>query len=273
MTTWGQYVDSITAHMALYQTTARRLAAAAELQPGMAVVDLACGTGLTAMAALKEVPDGLRLTLVDSDTSVLEQAKRNLGEQAAAYHAVPPEQLASVVDGKVDRVLCNLGFFGFRQPEAVLEQARQVLKPTGRLCFTLSGTYFNTGGGVVSPQWAYLRLLHQCGLIQRPVNEVERLPNQRSIEGNLQQARLKPFHYEMFEVPEANDGEELRNLLRLQPVIEGDTFREAVDRSLAALAELAEPMAAMSPRWRAVLFMAQPQISPEEALMLRFGPK
>lgn len=273
--TWGEYYQAIASQMALYRQSNRRLAELADLRPGMAVLDLACGSGLTSLAALNEVPEGLRLYLADSSPAMIAEAKRQVGDRAAAYHVADAVEIAGFVPEKLDRVLCNLSLWYFSKPEAVLEQCRKLLKPTGRLCFSLLGTYFNTGGGVVSPQWAYVRELHERGELPRALPEVERLPNQRSIEGTLNGVRFKPFHYSMQEIettaPETEPGGELHNWLRLYPALGGETREEAVARSLAPLPDLAEAIAAWRPRWRVVHFMAQPAISPEEALQLKFG--
>lgn len=275
MATWGEYYHRTASQMALFRDSSRRLVELAELRPGMAVLDLASGSGLAALAALDAVPEGLKLYLLDSDPTMIEAAKAQIGDRAAVYHVADAEAALDLIDEKLDRVLCNLSFWYFPRPEAVLRKLRGLIKPLGRLCFNLSGTYFNTGGGVVSPQWALTRLLHQRGDLPRALPEVERLPNQRSIEGTLMQSGFKPFRYDLLEIesprPETEPGGELYNLLKLYPVLPGGTHQEAVARSHAALPSLAGAIEAMQPRWRTVTFLAQPQISPEEAIMLKFN--
>jgi SAM-dependent methyltransferase len=275
---WGEYYHQIASQMALFRESARALVAAAELRPGMAVLDLACGSGLVSLAALEAVPEGLELHLLDASPSMIAEAQRQVGARAASYHTADAAAVAGLLpERKLDRVLCNLSLWYFRSPEAVLTELRKLLKPTGRLCFTLSGTYFNTERDVVSPEWALLRALHQRGLAARTVHDIDRLPNQRSIEGTLHGVQFKPFHYAMQEiattVPEAEPGGELYNLMRLYPALPGEDHREAVERTLALLPELAGEIAARHPRWRTVSFMAQPNINPEEVLMMRFGGK
>jgi len=276
MSTWGEYYHEIASHMALYRESNRRLAELAELRPGMTVVDVGCGSGLTALAALEQVPDGLSLILVDSQPAMIDQARHLLGDRAQVYHVADAADAADLIGEKVDRVLCNLALGSFRSPEDVLARWRGKIKPTGRFCFTLSGTYFNTGGHLetVSPQYAFIQELQQRGLLSRGLPAVDRLPNQRSIEGTLIGARYKPFHYEVqaieSPVPEAEPGGELYNLLRLSPALPGRDHQEAVARSLEALAPLAGAIAAHQPAWRVVHFMAQPSLSPEEILMSKF---
>lgn len=277
VTTWGQYYHGIASQMALYRASNRRLCELADLRPGMTVVDLGAGSGLTALAALEQVPEGLKLILIDKSPSMIEEARRHLGDRAAACHVAEATEAAELIEEKVDRVLCNMALWTFPNPEQMLARWREKIKPTGRLCFTLFGTYFNTGGDVVSPQYALIQELHRRGELSRGLPAVDRLPNQRSIEGTLNSARYKPFHYEVQEIesaqPDTEPGGELYNLMRLTPAMPGQDHHEAVANSLAALPHLAEAVGAAKARWRVVHFMAQPSVSPEEILMARFGNK
>jgi len=273
--TWGQYYHEIASTMGLYCCTNAQLARQAGLCAGMTVVDLGAGSGLTAMAALDQVPQGLRLSLVDLSPSMIAEARKHLGERVEAYHVCDAASLSTVIPGKVDRVLCNLSFWYFRQPEAVLAEVKKILKPTGRLCFTLLGTHFNTGGSVVSPAWALQKVMHDRGMLPKAPLEVERMPNQRSIEGTLNGAGFKPFHYEMIDIatasPETQPGGELHSWVRLFPVTDGADPYAAAAKSVSLLPDLAGDIAAWQPRWRAALFMAGPNVDPVEALMSRLG--
>lgn len=275
MATWGEYYHAIAREMALYQESNRRLAELAELRPGMRMVDLAGGSGLTSLAALQQVPEGLEITLIDSSAAMVDAARQLLGGRVAAYHVADAEAAADLIEGKVDRVLCNLSLWYFKNPEAVLRRWREKIEPTGRLAFTLLGTFFNTGGDRVSPQYALIQELHRRGDLNRGLPAVDRLPNQRSIEGTLMGARLKPFHFEVQAInatrPETEPGGELYSLMRLTPALGGADHQEAVAKSLAALPELAEAVSAWHPCWRVAHFMAQPSLSPEEILMAKFG--
>jgi ubiquinone/menaquinone biosynthesis C-methylase UbiE len=273
MTTWGEYYHAIASRMALYTESNRSLAEAADLRPGLKVVDLACGSGLTSLAALEAVPAGLDLTLLDSDPSMVAAARTHVGARATC-HVADALDIAAHVPDKVDRVLCNLAFFSFRDPEAVLREVRKVLKPTGRIVFSLLNTYFNINGTLVSPQWALLRHLHAAGRIARGVNDVDRLPNQRSIEGTLSGAGYKPFFYKATAiestVPDWEPGGELYQQLDLYPVFGG---ADGPKQSHAALQEATPAIAALPVGWRVVVFAAQPQLGAEEAFRLRFGGK
>lgn len=275
MDDWGEYVHGIAAQMALYRESARRLCELAELRPGMTVVDLGAGTGLTSAAALDQVPGGLQLTVVEADPSLLAAVRRRIGSRAGAYHAADPIAAADLIPGKVDRVLCNLALLSFRDPEGVLRAWRSKIKPTGYFCFSLSGTYFNVLRDQVTPQYVFIQELHRQGLLPRGLPSVERLPNQRSTEGTLKGAGYKPVRYEAqaipTERPETEPGGELYNLMRIRPALPGKDHRDAVERTLAALPAAAEAIAAQKARWHVVHFVAQPALTPEELLLERFG--
>lgn len=275
MADWGEYVHGVSAQMALYRESARRLCELADLRPGMTVVDLGAGTGLTSLAALDLVPEGLELIAVEASPALLAAARARLGGRAAAYHNADAVAAASLLSGKVDRVLCNLALLSFRDPEGVLRAWRSRIRPAGLLCFSLSGTWFNALRDQVTPQYVLLRELHRQGLLPRGVPPVERLPNQRSIEGTLRDAGFKPVHYEVQEIPsprpETEPGGELYNLMRLSPALPGRDRAEAVQRSLDALPGVAEAIAASGARWRVVHFTAQPALTPEEVLQERLG--
>lgn len=287
MSTWGQYYHAIASQMALYRESNRRLAELADLKPGMTVVDLGCGSGLTSLAALEQVPEGLQLILIDSSPSMIEEARRNLGDRVQAYYVADAAAVAdateaggaggAVIPAKVDRVLCNMSLLSFRNPEAVLARWRRLIKPTGRLCFSLSGTYFNVGSEVVSPQYAFIQALHQRGDLARGLPAVDRLPNQRSIESTLNSKGFKPFAFEVQEIPSASPetepGGELHNLMRLTPALPGRDHQAGVEQTLAALTELSDEVGAQGPRWRVAHFMAQPSLSPEELMMSRFSKR
>jgi SAM-dependent methyltransferase len=269
----GSYYHAIAEQMAIYRESNRRLAEAAELRPGMRVVDLACGSGLTSLAALDAVPAGLDLTLIDSSQSMIDEARRNLEARgvSATYHVADAAAICQLVTEKVDRVLCNLSLWYFAKPEDVLRELRKVIKPAGRLCFSLLGSYFNVGGEVVSPYWALVKVLAERGVLPRALPDVDRLPNQRSIEGTLAGAGFKPLSFALDEI-DAPD-EELANWLRLYPIANGATRAEAVEKSLALLETARDEIAQWKPHWRTVRFQAQPQINPEEILMAKFAGK
>lgn len=113
--------------------TRREIAAAlldaAALVPGQSVLDLASGPGLLARAAARAGDAGL---VIASDISQGQlQCCPDLPRVAADGEALP---LASA---SVDRVLCGLGLMFFPDEEAALREMRRVLRPGGRIAFSV----------------------------------------------------------------------------------------------------------------------------------------
>jgi ubiquinone/menaquinone biosynthesis C-methylase UbiE len=124
---------------AIGRPVATRLIAAAELQPGERVLDVACGTGAVARLARKAVgPEG--------GVSGLDV---NPGMLSAARAATPPEMEIDWVESPAedmplpaaafDAALCSMGVQFFEDREAGLREMRRVLSPGGRAALTLPG--------------------------------------------------------------------------------------------------------------------------------------
>lgn len=267
MSTWGEYYRQVAGGMALYRESNRQLVELANLRPGMRVLDLASGAGLTSNAILAAVPEGLELHLLDSDESMLAAAKAQLGEQVAGYHLGDAAQVGELFPAGAplfDRVLCNLSFLSFRDPEAVLRALQGLVKPVGQLLFSLQNTTFNLGGEAVSPYWSLQALLAESGELQRAPSPPERLPNQRSIEGTLQATGWKPMSFTVQEL--GADQAELLGQLQLAPLPLAERFHTAVARSV----DRAEALkGTLQGDWRVVHFQAQPAADPLKALQAK----
>lgn len=117
------------------------LLAGATLLPGERVLDLACGTGLVTLAAARAVgPSGQALgtDLSGEMVALAAQQARRQGVPNAGFTRMDAEQLA-VADGSVDVVLCSLGLMYVPEPQRVLNEARRVLRPGGRLVVSVWG--------------------------------------------------------------------------------------------------------------------------------------
>lgn len=106
-----------------------------EVQPGEAVLDLGCGTGLLALAAARR---GARVTAVDADLRAVESARRTLDANDAAAEVLISDCAQAVLDRCFDVVVCNPPFHqgvgvAYDVARQMVRDAAAVLRPGGRL--------------------------------------------------------------------------------------------------------------------------------------------
>ena len=146
--------------ISFYQITNRELVAAAQLQSGMKVVDLACGAGLTSQTILDLPGEEIIIYAVDIAQEMLKQAGRNVRSRAAHFIHASADDFSQHIPEQVDRVLCNSAFWHFPDPDAVLGEVHTVLKPTtGRFLFNIPDQDFDFGDGKGSEMAQVVALL------------------------------------------------------------------------------------------------------------------
>ena len=100
---------------------------AAHVAPGMSVLDVATGTGLSAEAALAAVGPTGHVTAADISPAMVEKARERLRKAPNVYVSVEDGQALSFSDVSFDAVLCNLGLMFFPDPVRGLSEIRRVL--------------------------------------------------------------------------------------------------------------------------------------------------
>jgi len=108
-----------------------RLLDAAQISPGLRALDLACGTGIAASLAAAR---GAKAQGVDFSPAMLKAARQRypaMEFREADANALPFE------DQSFDLVLANFGVNHFAFPLDALGEVRRVLKPGGRVVFTV----------------------------------------------------------------------------------------------------------------------------------------
>jgi len=128
---------------ALFGSWPPRMVAAAQLQPGMRVVDVACGTGVLAIeAASATAPDGA-VVGVDLNPGMLAVARRKAPELewTQARAEALPLQTASF-----DAALSQFGLMFFEDKEAAVAEMWRVLRPGGRLVIAVWDSLENAPG-------------------------------------------------------------------------------------------------------------------------------
>jgi ubiquinone/menaquinone biosynthesis C-methylase UbiE len=111
---------------------------AAHIAPGMRVLDIATGTGLSAEAALAAVGHTGHVTAADVSPAMAEKARERLGKAPNASVFVEDGQALSFADCSFDVVLCNLGLMFFPDPVRGLSEFRRVLRPGGRVAVSVN---------------------------------------------------------------------------------------------------------------------------------------
>jgi ubiquinone/menaquinone biosynthesis C-methylase UbiE len=111
---------------------------AADIAPGMRVLDIATGTGLSAEAALAGVGPTGHVTAADISPAMAEKARERLGKAPNVSVSVEDGQRLSFADESFDAVLCNLGLMFFPDPVRGLSEFRRVLRPGGRAAVSVN---------------------------------------------------------------------------------------------------------------------------------------
>jgi ubiquinone/menaquinone biosynthesis C-methylase UbiE len=114
---------------------------AADVRPGMRVLDIATGTGLSAEAALTAVGPTGHITASDLSPAMFDKARERLGNAPNASVSVEDGQALSFLDGSFEAVLCNLGLMFFPDPVRGLSEFRRVLRPGGRVAVSVNTVF------------------------------------------------------------------------------------------------------------------------------------
>src|SRR5260370_12687184 len=111
---------------------------AVHIAPGMHVLDIATGTGLSAEAALAAVGPSGYVMATDVWPAMAEKERECLEKAPNALVSVEDGQALSFADGSFDVVLCNLGLMFFPDPVRSLSEFRRVLRPGGRVAVSVN---------------------------------------------------------------------------------------------------------------------------------------
>ncbi|HUS54070.1 MAG TPA: class I SAM-dependent methyltransferase [Thermohalobaculum sp.] len=123
------------------------------LQPGMRVLETACGTGLLTLRVADLIAPGGSLLATDiSGEMIAETATRaaSVGLGNVKTARMGGEEL-DVDDGVFDAALCALGLMYVPNPIKALAEIRRTVKPGGRVAVALWGERRNCGWAEIFP--------------------------------------------------------------------------------------------------------------------------
>lgn len=113
------------------------LVAAARLQPGERVLDVACGTGVVARLAAKGVGPSGAVAGLDIHPAMLAVARRE-SPPALQWYEAGAESMP-LADASFDVVLCQMGLQFVTDKLAALQELRRVLARGGRALISVPG--------------------------------------------------------------------------------------------------------------------------------------
>lgn len=133
---------------------------------GQTLLELAAGVGDTGFIAARLTGTEGRLISSDFSPSMVEGARRRANEldiTNAEFQVMDAENMDLDTDS-VDGVLCRWGYMLMSDPATAFKETRRVLKPEGRLCFSVFA-------GPEQNPWAALpaRTLIEGGFMKPPV--------------------------------------------------------------------------------------------------------
>jgi len=128
---------------ALFAAWAPRVVAAAALQPGQRVVDVACGTGVLAMEAALATSPGGQIVGVDPNPGMLAVARRKAPD--ISWLEAPAEALPLEAES-FDAAVSQFGLMFFEDQHAAIAEMWRVVRPGGRLAIAVWDSLDNTPG-------------------------------------------------------------------------------------------------------------------------------
>lgn len=134
--------DGYARNFPMYRDTSRDLVEIAGIKPGMVVVDLAAGTGVTTQAILERIDEYSNVILVDQAEEMLNKAREKFPTASIKFVVSQAEELDEKVDELVDMVICNSAFWQMKA-KSTFRAVSNILKDGGIFAFNLPDSFFS----------------------------------------------------------------------------------------------------------------------------------
>jgi ubiquinone/menaquinone biosynthesis C-methylase UbiE len=110
-------------------------------QPGETLLEIAAGVGDTGLAAAARLGSSGKLISTDFSEPMVAAARRRaeeLGVSNVEFRTMDAERM-DLADDSIDGALCRWGYMLMADPAAALRETRRVLRPGGRVAFSVWG--------------------------------------------------------------------------------------------------------------------------------------
>ena len=136
----ARYYKAFCVQNPLYRELSEALATFAEIDPSHEVVDLGCGTGITSQAILSRLGPQGRLLAVDPAPRMIRASQEALDDPRVSFEVGTARRMLQVA-GPRDRIVCNSAIWLDPNILIPLKASQMILKPQGRLCFSIPAEY------------------------------------------------------------------------------------------------------------------------------------
>ncbi|MBR5546782.1 MAG: methyltransferase domain-containing protein [Clostridia bacterium] len=109
------------------------------IQPGMNVLELGCGTGVSWADAKRWLPDSASLLLTDFSEGMLKTARSNVPDQPNISFAQVDIQQIPYENDSFDLVIANAMLYHVPDLDKAISEVARVLKPDGRFICSTTG--------------------------------------------------------------------------------------------------------------------------------------
>jgi ubiquinone/menaquinone biosynthesis C-methylase UbiE len=154
---YAAFTDEFT----MYRDTSRDLVELARPAPDAAVVDLACGTGVTTREILAALGQDGRVTGIDRSAAMLAVADGSVTDPRVSWVRASAEEFDQAVPGPVDAVICNSAIWQ-TDFASTTRAAHAVLAPGGVLAFNIGAEFVcDTANTTDAAQFPLMTMMRQ----------------------------------------------------------------------------------------------------------------